>query len=175
MKRIIVGIGSAVTIFVAGSGASLPDARVSATNVHAASSTACATTPIQTKPFPGGLRDLRWIAATPLPTGVTGHLFYGHNAHGTTAEMHIHGTMPDSGATKILWVISHGNVGRTITIAGRNLTGPGRTKQVFPDASGGGVPGSQYPSIVVVPTPGCWQFHLRSGSVTGTVTLHVVK
>ncbi len=175
MERIIVGLGSAVAIFVAGYGAAVPATRVSGADVHATSSTACATTPMQTKPFPGVLHDLHWIAATPLSAGVTGHLFFGHNAHGTAAEMHIHGTMPDGGATKILWVISHGNVGVTITIAGRNLTGSGRTKQDFPVAGGGGVPGSQYPSIVVVPTPGCWQFHLRSGSVAGTVTLPVVK
>jgi len=177
MNRIIVGIGSAVAIFVAGYGASLPATRASATGVHGASSTACATTPIQTKPFPGVLRDLRWIAATPLSAGITGHLFYGYHAHGTAAEMHIHGWMPDGGTTKILWVVSHGNVGGTITIVGRNLTGAGRTKQDFPAAggSGVGVSGSQYPSIIVVPTSGCWQFHLRSGSVVGIVTLRVVK
>jgi len=174
MKRTIVGTGSVVAIFVAGYGASMPATRVSAAGVHATSSTACATTPIQTKPFPGALRDLRWIAATPRSSGMTGHLFYGHNAHGITAEMHIRGTMPNGGATKILWVVSHGNVGATITIAGRNLTGAGQTKQAFPAADGGGVPGRQYPSIVVS-MPGCWQFQLRSGSVAGTVTLRVVK
>ncbi len=88
--------------------------------------------------------------------------------------MHVDGKMPDGGATKILWVISHGNVGGTITIEGHNLSGPSRTRQDFPAAGGGGVPGSQYPSIIVVPTPGCWQFYLRSGSVTGAVTLRVV-
>ncbi len=89
--------------------------------------------------------------------------------------MHIHGTMPAGGATKILWVISQGNVGGTLTIVGRNLTGVGRTTQDFPLAGGGGVPGAQHPSIVIVPTPGCWQFHLRSGSVAATITLRVVR
>ncbi len=175
MKRIIVRIGSVVSVLVVGYGGSSPATGAFTAGIHAASSNACAITPIQTKPFPGVLRGLRWIAATPLSGGMTGHLFYGHNAHGTAAEMHIHGTMPDGETTKILWVVSHGNVGLTITIAGRNLTGSGRTKQDFPAAGGGGVPGSQYPSIVVVPTPGCWQFHLMSGSVAGTVTLRVVK
>ncbi len=143
MKRIIVGLGSAGALVVAGYGASLPVARVSAAGVHAASSAACATTPLQTTPFPGVLRGVRWIAAAPVSTGITGHLFYGHNAHGAAAEMHPHGTMPDGGTTKILWVISQGNVGGTLTIAGRNLTGRGRTTQTVPVASGGGVPGSQ--------------------------------
>jgi len=161
-------------MLVAGYGSPPLVARPSAAGGHAGPSIACAITPIQTKPFPGVLRDLRWIAAAPLSAGITGHLFYGHNAHGTAADMHVHGTMPDGGATKILWVISHGNVGATITIRGRSLSGPDRTRQVFPAAGGGGVPGSQYPSIIVVPTPGCWQFRLRSGSVAGAVTLRVV-
>lgn len=83
--------------------------------------------------------------------------------------------MPDGSSTKILWLISHDSVDASITIDGRNLTGPGRTHQVFHEASGtGGITGTQYPSIVVVPTPGCWRFHLHSGTVTGTVTLPVL-
>jgi len=172
--KIIVGMGSVVSMLVAGYGSPSLAARSSAAGGHAAPSIACATTPIQTKPFPGVLRDLRWIAAAPLSAGITGHLFYGHHARGTAADMHVHGMMPYGGTTKILWVISHGNVAGTITIEGRNPDGPGRTRQVFPAAGGGAVPGSQYPSIIVVPTPGCWRFYLRSGSVVGAVTLRVV-
>jgi len=176
MKRIVVGIGSVVAIAMAGDGVSLPAARVSAAGLHTtASSTSCATTPLQRRPFPGVLHDLRWIAAPPLSAGVTGHLFYGYNARGTAAEMHVHGMMPDGGTTKILWVLSHGNVGGTLTMVGRNLAGSGRTRQEFSLVGGGGLLGSQYPSIVVVPTPGCWQFHLRSGSVAATVVLRVVR
>lgn len=175
MSRIIIGLGSLLFVLIAGYKGSLPPPEISVASIGTASSVSCATTPIQTKPFPGTLRDLRWIAAAPLSSGITGHLFYGHNAHGTAAEMHIHGMMPDGGATKILWVISHGNVGATITIDGHNLSGMGQTHQDFPSAGSSGVPGSQYPSIIVVPTPGCWQFHMRSGSMVGIVILRVVK
>ena len=170
MKRIITGMGSVGALLVAGCGATFPTARVSL----AASST-CAATPVRTTPFPGVLNGLSWIAATPLSAGVTGHLFYGSGAHGPATAMHTRGMMPGGGSTKILWVIARGNVGDALTLAGRNLSGPGTTKQSFQIAEGAGVPGTQFPSIVDVPTPGCWQFHLRSGSVAGTVTIRVMR
>ncbi len=140
----------------------------------AVSPSSCAATPLRRTPFPG-LVNIPWIMATPTSAGITGHLFFvGPGAHGADAELHTGGIMPDGASTKILWVIGHGNVDSSIVIDGRNLTGAGRTHQVFPVAGGGAVAGSQYPSIVVVLTPGCWQFRLRSGAVTGTVTLPVV-
>jgi hypothetical protein len=113
--------------------------------------------------------------ARPVSAGITGHLFYGRTVHGPAAAMHIHGTMPDGGTTKILWVIRAGAVGPVLVITGHNRTGAGRSQQAFPAASGGGVAGTPYPSIIDVPTPGCWQFRLRSGQVRGTVTMRVVR
>ncbi len=133
----------------------------------------CAATPLRRTSFPG--LTIPWIMATPASAGITGHLFFVRpGAHGANAELHTGGRMPDGTSTKILWVISHGNVDSSIVIDGRNLIGTGRTHQVFPVAGGGTVAGRQYPSIVIVLTPGCWQFRLRSGAVTGTVTLPVV-
>jgi hypothetical protein len=171
--RSLAGIGGAVALVlvIGGGPARAPFAQLSA----GASSVTCAETPIQTRPFPGPLRDLRWIVATPVSAGITGHLFYGRSAHGPAAAMHIHGTMPDGGATKILWVIRAGAVDPVLVITGHNLTGAGRTQQAFPAASGGGVAGTPYPSIIDVPTPGCWQFRLQSGQVRGTVTMRVVR
>jgi hypothetical protein len=174
-SRSLEGTGCAVAlVLVIGGGpawAPAPSPQLSA----GASSVTCAETPIQTKPFPGPLRGLRWIVATPVSAGITGHLFYGRTVHGPAAALHIHGTMPDGGATKILWVIRAGAVGPVLVITGHNRTGAGRTQQAFPAASGGGVAGTPYPSIIDVPTPGCWQFRLRSGQVRGTVTMRVVR
>jgi hypothetical protein len=135
----------------------------------AAASPPCAATPIQARPFPN-LRGVPWIKATPASAGITAHLFYGHHAHGAAAELHTHGTMPDGGSTKILWLIDRGNVGRFLTLDGTNLTRPSRLHQVFPAAGEG-----SYPSIVDVPTVGCWQLHVTSGSVAGMVTLRAVQ
>ncbi len=175
MNRIIVGIGSGVATLI--SLGLLPPRAVAAPlpGVALAAAVSCAQTPIQSRPFLGPLRGLRWIMATPTSRGITGHLFYGRAAHGLAADLHIHGTMPDGGTTKILWVITHGHIGSQLLIDGHNLTTRGQTHQEFPAVGGGGVPGTQFPSIIDVPTPGCWQFQLRSGDVTGTVTLRAVS
>lgn len=143
-------------------------------HVGAAPSPPCVVTPIQTKPFPG-LPGLRWLKATPVSAGITAHLFYGYRAHGAAAELHTHGKMPDGGATKILWLIDHGDVGDSLTIDGKNLAGPGRTHQVFELAGAGVAAYSNLPSIVDVPTPGCWRFRVKSGVVAGTVTLRAIR
>ncbi|MGH2344657.1 MAG: hypothetical protein ACRDG4_05490, partial [Chloroflexota bacterium] len=133
----------------------------------------CAATPIRTTHFPErGLGPLPWIVASPASAGITGHLFYAYGLHGKAAELHIHGMMPHGRSTKILWVIKNDGAGRTLNIAGRNLTGGGTTHQRFPAATS---PIGDYPSILDVPTPGCWQFRLTSATVQGTVTLRAIK
>src|ERR671937_1349057 len=133
----IEGIGcAAALVLVIGGGASRAPARLPQLSTGASSVT-CAETPIQTRPFPGPLRGLRWIVARPVSAGITGHLFYGRSAHGPAAALHIHGTMPDGGATKILWVIRAGAVDPVLVINGHNRTGAGRTHQAFPAASSG--------------------------------------
>lgn len=175
MYRFIRSLGSGVTALMGtgllplwGVAPPVPGAALAAT-------ISCMQTPIQSRPYPGVLRGLRWIKATPTAQGITGHLFYGRTAQGQAADLHIHGTMPDGGTTKILWVITHSHSGPELLIDGHNLTTGGRTHQRFPAAGGGGVPGVQFPSIIDVPTPGCWQFQLRSGEVRGTVTLRAVS
>ncbi len=133
----------------------------------------CTGTPLHRTPFPG--LSIPWIRATPSSAGITGHLFFVRpGARGAGAELHTGGFMPDGDSTKILWLIAHGATTSTLVIEGRNLTGAGRTHQVFPQAAGSsGIIGVHYPSIVVVSTPGCWRFLLSSGAATGTVTLPV--
>ncbi len=179
MREMVLTMGSLAAALVIGFGSGAParqQVAASGRTVTGSAQAICAATPLQTAPFEGvrGLGGLRWIKAVPTSSGITGHLFYGHGARGAAAELHTHGLMPDGGTTKILWLIDHGTVGSALTIDGRNLTGPGRSHQTFPEAGGGTFPYSQYPSIVDVPTPGCWRFHVRSGSVTGEVTLRVV-
>jgi len=134
----------------------------------------CAATPLRHTSFPG--LNIPWIKAAPSSAGIAGHLFFVYpGARGGDADLHTGGVMPNGGSTKILSLIAHGDTTVTLVIDGRNLTGAGRTHQVFPRAAGvGGIVGVQYPSIVVVPTPGCWRFLLHSGAAAGTVTLPVI-
>jgi hypothetical protein len=144
----------------------------SAASVEAAAAH-CAATPIRTTPFPEhGLGLLPWIEASPASAGITGHLFYAYGLHGKAAELHTHGVMPHERSTKILWVIKHAGTDRMLNIAGRNLSGGGTMHQRFPVAIS---PANNYPSILDVPTPGCWRFQLSSGTVHGTVTMRAIK
>jgi hypothetical protein len=116
------------------------------------------------------LRGVPWIA-TPS-RAILGFLFFRPpHANGTAALMRAGGKMPNGGSTKILWVLTKaGGTGR-LTIRGVNLDGPGTMKETVPGSAG---PGGNYPSIVTIPTAGCWRLTVRSGSVSGVVTLPVV-
>lgn len=114
-------------------------------------------------------RDVPWIAALPKSSQIVGFLFYVRpHATGDGAAMRTHGTMPDGGNTKILWIVKTHSIHRTLTIAGKNLTGEGTMHQSVRASSGG------YPSIIDIPVPGCWQLTLRNGEIKGKVTLRVI-
>jgi hypothetical protein len=80
---------------------------------------------------------------------------------------------PDGGvtggyATKILWHIPGGSA--VVTINGQRLDAPGRFRQRFP-VSGH----DDYPSIVRIPTAGCWRVTVSSAQHTGRFALLAVS
>jgi len=86
----------------------------------------------------------------------------------------------DAAAMKILWVFENPDAGDllgSLTIMGRDLAGMGRTYQAFPRSRG-----TDYPSIIDIPTAGCWQLRLQIKSLaagaalaTGVVTMIVAE
>jgi hypothetical protein len=72
-----------------------------------------------------------------------------------------------SGTTKILWVVRK-RFGATLTLRATRLDGPGTFTRRF--AHGGG----QFPSIVDIPTAGCWRLSLRTGKARATVVAQAV-
>jgi len=138
-------------------------------------STRCAATPLQKRHFAGrGLETLPWIVATPASIGITAHLFFATvpgtrfvrvGPHETAAALYPHGMMPHGVSTKILWEINnpHAVVLGPLTIDGRNLAGGDTMHQLVPRAVGP----TDYPSIVNIPTPGCWQLRVQIASLTG--------
>jgi hypothetical protein len=161
-------IGAAV-LFAASSTA----AGVGSSTVNAAESDseACSPTRIHTSPLSSQFQGIPWIAAKPASSHVRGVLFYRRQQpDGSFAELHTGGVMPDGGATKILWLITSRNTGRTLTVKGINHSTPDSMRQTFPRAGEVG----QYPSILNIPSPGCWTLTLQSGKVRAKVTLPVV-
>jgi hypothetical protein len=119
---------------------------------------ACLSAPVHygPPPTPGAPPTIPWIHVGP----VTGYLFYyGSDGPWKTqtdrALITTGGGPPGGYATKILWHVRHGS-GR-ITVRGRRLDAPGQFAQKF-RASGS----RSYPSIVVVPSSGCWRLTVTS-------------
>lgn len=142
--------------------------------------THCAATPLQTGPFHRrDVRTLPWITAVPASVMMTGHLFFATlpgtrfvrvGAHGTAAALYTNGAMPggDNAPMKILWVFENprsSGVLSPLTITGRNLSGRGTTHHVFPRSGT-----ADYPSIIALPTPGCWQLTLTIKSLAADAT-----
>ena len=142
---------------------------------QASSTTACASSRIQVAQAPtASLQGIPWLAASPHSSGISGYFFFIRpGAKAADATLHTGGKMPNGDSTKVLWIVGNEGAGSSLIVDGQNLTGPGRSHQSFPVA-GGGLPGANFPSILMVPTPGCWRFLLRSGTARGTVVLPVV-
>ena len=111
---------------------------------------------------PGAPAGVPWVRAGP----VYGYLFYyGAGGPWKTQPGRVlittRGGVPGSYQTKILWHVPGGSI--VVAVSGRKLDGPGRFRQRFPVSGGGG----WFPSIVVVPSAGCWRLTVTSGRKTG--------
>jgi len=113
----------------------------------------------------------------PSSTALVGHLFYydGLNAWRQTqlprVRIYSGGQSPDGRVSmKILWELRRGSA-LILRVQGRRLDGRGSFSQELPPA---GSTQFQFPSIIVVPTPGCWRLTLQAGTATGRVTMLAV-
>ncbi len=118
---------------------------------------------------------LPWMKAEPASSRIVAYLFYAGPVSSDTQTyrpLHTGGGYPDGSTTKILWSINNPNASAALEITGKKLSAGHETfQQTFPMASS---PWGDYPSIVNVPTPGCWQVQIKSGTVAATVTFWVV-
>ncbi len=75
-------------------------------------------------------------------------------------------------ATKILWWV-RGQGAARLTVTGQRLDGAGSFRQTIPGPSPGN--STFFPSIITVPTPGCWRVGLQAGSAAGSLTIRAVR
>jgi hypothetical protein len=147
------------------------------------SSTACDASPVHYTPYKGvgpGLASLSWVAALPASSGLVGHLFYYDKQntwrlrHAPRLHIYTMGLSPDGGTSmKILWeFLRTKHVPLTLSVRGQRLGGRGSLSQELSPTTSGP---SQFPSIISVPTPGCWQLTLGTGRGAGRVTMIAVK
>ena len=84
--------------------------------------------------------------------------------------MYVGGRTPTGGNTKVLWRAERAHEG-WIEIFGHRLDASGSFRQLFGMAAS---PAGYFPSIVVVPEPGCWLLTVRSGSAGGAIVLRAL-
>lgn len=112
--------------------------------------------------------QLPWIAAGRQGRKVVGHLFYyGQSLReqsGGRLMIYTGGELPGGGSTKVLWIVRP-LLSSQVVISGRQLDGPGTFEQQFRSASS--TDGTVFPSIVDVPSAGCWLVTVRNGRVAG--------
>jgi hypothetical protein len=72
-------------------------------------------------------------------------------------------------SNKVLWVVRTPRAGEPLKITGNRVGVSRPAVRVSVPASSG--PGEIYPSIVDVPTPGCWNFTLRWHNARASLTL----
>jgi hypothetical protein len=162
----LVGVAAACNASSApGSAASSPQAVVVS---------GCRTTFVHYTLRPGtepSLRVLPWIAAAPSSSQIIGHLFYygvpgvawrEHHAKGL--RIYSGGMVPGSGGadTKILWIDYSKRSRGAMIIHGQRLDAPGRFHQTFAALG---------PSVIDVPSGGCWRVTLHTRTTTGAVTM----
>ena len=111
---------------------------------------------------------LPWIAAGRQGRKVIGHLFYYgeplRQQSGGRLTIYTGGELPGGGSTKILWIVRP-LFSSQVIISGRQLDGPGTFEQWERSASSS--TGTVFPSIVDVPSAGCWLLTVRNGRLAG--------
>jgi hypothetical protein len=134
----------------------------------------CPASRVHYERLPGvepALASLPWVAPEPRSAGLVGHLFY-YSAlrwgRSRVRDFRIYsgGSAPSGRLRmKILWSAPERLEGRTLVVRGTRLGRPGRFVRTL--AVG--------PSIVNVPSPGCWRLTLKAGGVATRLTVLALR
>lgn len=137
----------------------------------------CPSAPVHYGVIRGGVgqrlpNGLPWVAGR--SGRIVGVLFYFEtrpfrSAHLIRAMISTRGAT-SNGSTKILWWMRGVGIGHALTIKGHILDGSGSFREQTATALGT----ATHPSIVTVPSPGCWRLRLTSGGVSDDVTFQAV-
>jgi hypothetical protein len=131
----------------------------------------CDATPVfrQDPPHPRFGR-ITWMQATPRSEGVAAIRFVSVVPGADRALIYAGGRAPEGWNTKFLWWAPHPT--GPLTLTGRRLDGVGRFVQKFGSASSDD--GVVFPSIVEIPTAGCWAVAVSMGKTTGLIVFQAV-
>ena len=174
-SRTVVAVVAASLVVVACSenSASIVPAQAAPSSVSQ-----CNATRVHYSPYKGadtGLAPIPWIAASPTSTALVGHLFYYDGLNVWTQKrlpglrIYSGGQSPDGRISmKVLWELRRGGA-MVLRVQGTRLDGSGTFSERLPSTGA-----TQFPSIINVPTPGCWRLTLRAGRTKGYVSVLAV-
>ena len=110
------------------------------------------------------------MQTTPRTDGVAAILFVSTIPGADSAVIYAGGRAPEGWNTKFLWWSPR--PGSSLTLSGRRIDGVGRFQQTFGSASSD--EGTVFPSIVMIPTAGCWAVTVQTGRTAGLVVFQAV-
>jgi hypothetical protein len=123
--------------------------------------------------FPSNLRLLPYVEASSSGSTLAGHLFYygvapGMKRRPATFQIFTHGHVPDTSINmKILWTLAGSRAKNGLTVSGVRTDDTGSFTENFPG-------GPQFPSIIQIPSSGCWRLSLNTG-ITQHLTVLAVN
>jgi hypothetical protein len=136
--------------------------------------TRCEPTPVfRNVPHPR-FGYVTWMPASPRSSGLAAVVFVSTLPGAETAVVYAGGRAPEGWNTKFLWWSP--KPGSSLRLVGTRLDLPGSFEQVAHTAYGITPPvtGPVFPSIVDIPTAGCWAVKVASGTRAGLVVFQAV-
>ncbi len=116
---------------------------------------------------PTPVPESRWVRLVPARSGISAGWAWRTEEGG--ALLYAGGRTPDGGNTKVLWRATRS--GGQLVLRGRQLDSTGTFRQTANEVS----PSAHWPSIVVVPKPGCWLLTAHGiGEAAGIVVARVL-
>jgi hypothetical protein len=107
------------------------------------------------------------IPATPASSGIVAGWHWQTDDRG--ALMYVGGKTPEGGNTKVLWFVERGYT-QSLKLLGSQLDGSATFERTASAVNAQG----EFPSTVVVPSPGCWLLTLRTGGIGGVIVFRAV-
>lgn len=128
------------------------------------------STVFRTTPHPR-FGNVAWMPTRPMSRGITAVRFVSTIPDADDAVIYAGGAAPAGWATKFLWWSPR--PGRHAVLSGSRLDGTGSFRQILPAAAGDDG-NTFYPSIVDIPTPGCWAVRVEIGGRAGLAVFKAV-